>query len=284
MHERKKSMLAGTNPSFHKRIRELAIAGILLFVVNAFLPTPILMPSPNGRSFELLPKGSALPSDATCAAAAANDTFEPRPRNAPANGTMLSSSFLTAYKSTVAAGEGGAPGSFLQRVDGQFTGSTDAVLKWASCKWGFDENVTRATAVNESHWRQSAVGDIGNGTSLGILQIKSRDYPSTCAAVAATQVSADVTDPNCYSYRSTSFNVDYKLAQQRACFEGAVSYLQSRTPAAGYPPYPDGTSDQMMWGCVGWWYSGGWYDASALNYISQVQGYLAIRPWLSSNF
>jgi hypothetical protein len=197
---------------------------------------------------------------------------------------MPSSFFLTTYRSTISEGEGGAPNSFLRRADGQFTGSTDAVLKWASCKWGFDENVTRATAVNESHWNQSAIGDVDNGTSLGILQIKSRDYPSTCAAVAATQNSAKVTDPSCYSYRSTSFNADYKLAQQRACFEGAVGYLRSRAPTPGYPAYPNGTSNQMMWGCVGWWYSGGWYDAGALNYIAEVKGYLAAQPWLSSSF
>ncbi len=187
---------------------------------------------------------------------------------------------MTTYKSEATDGEGGAPGSYLVRADGQFTGTTDAILKWASCKWGFDENVTRATAVNETHWIQNHIGDIGNGTSLGILQIKSSDYPSTCEAVASSQNTSDVTDPNCYSYLSTAFAADYKLAQQRACFEGQVSYLTSETPTAGYPTYPNGTSEQMMWGCVGWWYSGSWYDSGALSYISQVQGYLAAETWL----
>jgi Bacterial Ig domain len=246
-------------------------------------PTPSATPTPT-TTFGLLPKGSVLPSDATCAAAVAGDRFEPRPANATPNHTMPSSSFLSAFTTAVAGGEGGAPGSFLQRADGQFEGSTDAVLKWASCKWGFDENVTRATAVNESHWRQSAIGDVGNGISLGIVQVKSRDYPSTCETVATSQNTADVTDPDCYSYLSTAFNVDYKLAQQRACFEGGVSYLTGRTPTAGYPTYPNGTPDQMMWGCVGWWYSGGWYDAGALNYISEVQTYLATQAWLAPGF
>src|SRR6266481_4494155 len=66
------------------------------------------------------------------------------------------------------------------------------------------------------------------------------------------------------------------------CFEGKISYLTSEAPPSGYPAYPNGTPDQMMWGCVGWWYSGHWYDSGALNYISEVQGYLATQMWRQS--
>jgi hypothetical protein len=230
--------------------------------------------------YSLLPSGSALPSDSQCASGASGDTFEPVPQNAAENTYTPSASDLSTYVSEASGGEGGAPGSYLTRADGQFSGTTDAILKWASCKWGFDENVTRATAVNETHWRQTEFGDIGNGTSIGILQIKSRDYPSSCEAVATSQNTSLVTDATCYSYLSTAFAADYKLAQQRACFEGKVSYMIGESPA-GYPSYPNGTPDQMMWGCVGWWYSGHWYDSGAVNYIAQVQGYLASQPWLS---
>ncbi len=230
--------------------------------------------------YSLLPAGSKLPSDKTCAATASGDAFEPVLQNSPENDFMPSASDLKAYKSEAATGEGGAPGSYLTRVDGQFTGTTDAILKWASCKWGFDENVTRATAVNETHWRQTELGDVADGISLGILQIKTRDYPSTCESVASSQNTADVTNPDCYSYRSTAFAADYKLAQQRACFEGKISYLASETPPSGYPAYPEGSPEEMMWGCVGWWYSGHWFDSGALNYISEVQGYLSAQAWL----
>ena len=235
-----------------------------------------------GSYYSLLPAGSKLPSDKKCAAIASGDSIEPVPQNSSENEFMPSASDLKAYKSEAAAGEGGAPGSYLTRVDGQFTGTTDAILKWASCKWGFDENVTRATAVNETHWRQTEIGDVGNGTSLGILQIKSRDYPSTCKSVATSQNTADVTNPDCYSYLSTAFAADYKLAQQRACFEGKIDYLTSDTPASGYPAYPQGSPEEMMWGCVGWWYSGHWFDSGALNYISEVQGYLSGQTWMQS--
>jgi hypothetical protein len=224
-----------------------------------------------------------MPSDETCASEAADDTYEPRPVNAVPNGAMLSESGLATYRSEASAGEGGAPGSYLTRVDGHFTGSTDAILKWASCKWGFDENVTRATAVNETHWRQLEIGDVGNGTSLGILQVKSSDFPSTCEAVASSQNPADVNNSDCFSYLSTAFDADYKLAQQRACFDGQIAYLADDAPPEGYPTYPNGTPEQMMWGCVGAWYSGHWYDAGALNYISQVQNYLTTQAWLHLN-
>jgi hypothetical protein len=238
--------------------------------------------STSGPYNSLLPARAALPSGIECARTAAGDTFEPVPRNGPENQYEPSASELTTYKSEAARGEGGAPGNYLTRVDGQFSGSTDAILKWASCKWGFDENVTRATAVNETHWRQTELGDVDNGISLGILQIKTRDYPSTCKSVATSQNTADVTNPDCYSYRSTAFAADYKLAQQRACFEGKIGYLTSDTPSSGYPAYPEGSPEEMMWGCVGWWYSGHWFDSGALDYISQVQEYLSAQAWLQS--
>jgi Bacterial Ig domain len=248
-------------------------------------PKPTASPSSTASPgyYSLLPPGSTLPTDSQCAAGVAGDTYEPRPGNDVANNTMPTASDLTSYKSNSAGGESGAPGSFLQRVDGQFTGSTDAILKWAACKWGFDENVTRATAVNESFWHQNNLGDVGNGISIGILQVKSRDYPSTCEAVASSQSTSEVTNSNCYSYLSTAFDADYKLAQQRACFEGQVSYMIGESPA-GYPSYPNGTPEQMMWGCVGWWFSGHWYDSGAITYISQVQGFLSDQTWAQPGF
>jgi len=42
----------------------------------------------------------------------------------------------------------------LQRVDGQFTGTTDEIFQWAACKWGLPDNLIRADAVEESTWFQ----------------------------------------------------------------------------------------------------------------------------------
>jgi hypothetical protein len=36
----------------------------------------------------------------------------------------------------------------------------------------------------------------------------------------------------------------------------------------------------VLWGCVGAWFSGGWYDSGAVNYINGVKTALAQRTWL----
>jgi hypothetical protein len=77
--------------------------------------------------YSLLPAGSKLPSDRACAAGTSGDAFELVLQNSPENDVMPSASDLKEYKSEAATGEGGAPGSYLARVDGQFTGSTDAI-------------------------------------------------------------------------------------------------------------------------------------------------------------
>jgi hypothetical protein len=38
--------------------------------------------------------------------------------------------------------------------------------------------------------------------------------------------------------------------------------------------------DYAVWGCVGSWFSGNWYDSGARNYISQVQTWVANKTWL----
>jgi hypothetical protein len=35
----------------------------------------------------------------------------------------------------------------------------------------------------------------------------------------------------------------------------------------------------VLWGCIGSWFSGGWYDSGAQNYISGVKAHLANRDW-----
>jgi len=56
-----------------------------------------------------------------------------------------------------------AADTFARRIDGNFTGTTDEIIRWGACKWGFDEDIVRAVAVNESYWRQSQLGDLVNG-------------------------------------------------------------------------------------------------------------------------
>jgi len=68
---------------------------------------------------------------------------------------------------------------------------------------------------------------------------------------------------------STSFNLDYYGASQRACFEGLTTWLGN-----GYGP-------GNLLGCAGWWYNGGsWLDeASSGNYRRNIQSRITTPPW-----
>jgi hypothetical protein len=202
--------------------------------------------------FSTLPPGSSLPDDATCASEV-RQVAENRPTNAQANNTVPSSGDLSTMRSS--SSQISVPQWMLDRVDGNFTGTTDEIIQWAACKWGFDENLVRGIASTESGWYENAVGD--NGASFGIVQIKASDYPGTYPMSA----------------QSTAFNLDFKLAYQRSCFEGDIGYLDSSS-------YPNSDENNMLWGCVGQWYSGQWYQ-NISSYISEVQTDMQNQVWLS---
>jgi hypothetical protein len=219
-------------------------------------------PNPYVPYFNTLAPGSTLPSDAQCARAIARNPWEPRPANRTANQTNAYAQgfrFQSSYFQTYGAAYG-------QRVTGNFTGTTDQILRWGACKWGFDENTVRAQAVVESWWNQSTLGDCNATTqpqthgcaSVGILQVKGADIPPTHPGTWPA------------AWTSTAFNVDYALAIRRLCYDGKEAWLHDKNPtyAAG---------DQ--WGCIGRWYSGGWHDPGANQYIQKVQAALAAKTW-----
>jgi O-antigen ligase len=278
-----------------------ALSGALaLFLCLALLPRKAsaagLGRMPNvlarGSYFSTLPPHSPLPSGAKCAAevrAAGNDSGpddDPRPGNYAANHTIPTVPQLAAFHLRPVKGTF-APVADFERVSGDFTGTTDQILRWAACKWGIDENVVRAEAAAESHWYQDAAGDLttdrllcppGSGfigawngstckQSYGIMQVKFRSF-------GGWPLPKD----------STAFNVDFRLSYQRACMNGDINYLSRRIPPPGYPLYPDGTTDQMLWGCMGDWYSGSWFSPGALRYIASVKALLVQEPWLKSGF
>jgi hypothetical protein len=214
--------------------------------------------------FSTLPPGSALPDDATCAARVRYSSWEPRPENTTANHTT----------GITGVAINGASASFNSkyagRISGSFSGTTDEILQWGACKWGLDEDIQRARAVTESYWRQSQLGDYTTDSGLcgrfgknapcyqsyGLLQVKASVHTGTYPT----------------SEQSTPFNVDYSLAWQRACFEGVFTWLGGSYKAGD------------VWGCVGAWYSGKWYDSAAQGYIATVKQHLADREWLRQRF
>jgi autotransporter family porin len=195
--------------------------------------------------FVTLPPGSPLPSDEQCAALV-RKAPEIRPQNASFN----------AVKGHGAPASPPAP--LYARVTGNFTGTTDEILQWGACKWGIDEDIVRAQAAKESYWTQTNVGD--NGGSFGILQVRQPYW--------GWAFNSGVGDAK----SSTAYNVDASLAARRNCFEGNETWLGGTYKAGD------------IWGCVGLWFSGRWYDQPAQTYIKAVQDYLSQKIWLTSDF
>jgi len=223
-------------------------------------------PAPSQR-YTTLPPGAALPSEAQCLSQIVRNTWEPRPENTTANqnnawtnGFRLRASYI-----------GTIFPAYELRVTGNFTGTTDQIIRWAACKWGFDEEDVRAQAVAESTWRQSHLGDCGlttqpetNGcASVGLMQIKGANIPATHPGTWPAALT------------STAFNLDYTLAVRRLCYEGKETWMRKFNPT-----YAAGD----VWGCIGRWFSGNWRDAAAETYIAQVKATLNARPWLSASF
>src|SRR5437764_14933613 len=169
--------------------------------------------------FTTLPPGSPLPSDAECATLVRQNPWEPRPQNNTANQTNV---YAQGYRLTGSILEKYS-GNYESRVTGNFTGTTDEIIQWAACKWGFDEDTVRAQAVKESWWRQATAGDREDGDcppgyggpcphSFGLLQVRWNADPGSRTTFPLSR-------------DATAFSVDYALAVRRACYDGYESWL-----------------------------------------------------------
>lgn len=270
-------------------------AGSNAFTVQSHLGSPTAGHSPNGTPTNnpnltpttpipdngaTLPPGSALPGDSTCASRVIMSSFEPRPDNYATNHRVPSATQISnLHPWNPLIGMDSKSDSLRKRVTGNFTGTTEEILQWVACKWGIDPNIIRAQAVSESYWHQSQLGDYTTNQSLcppatwngsscyqsyGILQIKYTYFQSEWPM----------------SRDDTAFNADFVYGWLRNCYEGWADYLYHRTPAPGYPSYHAGD----IWGCLGFWFSGSWYDQGAINYINVTKGHYAQKPWLQPGF
>ena len=243
--------------------------------------------------FPTMPPHSALPSGSACASMIAA-TPETRPNNIPFNQTTPAPEQLGLFRQHPVFGSNPPAADFME-VDGQYTGSTDMILRWAACKWGIDEDVVRAQAWTESKWIQGGprptdgAGDKrndfaacvqGNFTALWGYRCPNCCYQSW--GILQTKVYyAWGTWPMIKD--STAFNADYRYAEQRACMNGDyMGYFASRNqqPNTYAADLQSGDIDRMLWGCIGMHFSGRWYDAGAQRYISEVQENLSRKPWL----
>jgi hypothetical protein len=252
-------------------------------------PSPSVTPKPSATThaavaaapafFGTLPPGAALPSGAQCARwVLARPTPERKGANLAFNratGQHVGSDFYPAGD-TPQADQLLAP-----RIDGDFTGTTSEILRWAACKWGINQNIVFAQAAVESWWNQTTLGDWGtdasacppghglgaDGTagqcpqSYGILQNR---YPFEQASWPGI---AD----------STAMNADTAYAIWRSCYDGYETWLNN---------VPHGSTYQAgdAWGCVGRWFAGRWDTAAANQYVAKVKQYLAERIWTTPDF
>jgi hypothetical protein len=232
-------------------------------------------------------------SDLEAASRVLRKNWEPRPDNTVFNYTVPTPDQLRQIQVPTYMDVRGH--AVLDAVTGYFTGTTDEILQWGAYKWGFDPDLVRASALDESSWHQNTISDIGNGVSLGIMQIKSRYHPGTCPQsprfpplVDPTSVQSIQrylsTEPSCLSYNSTAFAVDYRLAYFRACMNKSITYFFNHEPASGHSRYADAGGDELIWGCLGSWYSGYFWDVDSVDYIQRIRRFYANKPWLQAGF
>ncbi|HSX44503.1 MAG TPA: Ig-like domain-containing protein [Candidatus Saccharimonadales bacterium] len=240
----------------------IAILAVLLF---SAIGTSLLLqshaspaPSPNGY-YQNIPAGTALAalkSGSTCAqeVIGRNSPWEPKPENKTANQTVPTAAQLASFHTA-------ENNAYFTRVDGLFSGTTDQIIQWASCKWGFEDNIFRAEGVIESNWLQSAHGDV---TTIA----------SHCPA------DADKTTTGCYQsygflqnkwiynqaaypmYRyMTAFEIDYALAQDRQCYDQHGGDYK---------------------GCLAEWFTGNFAaNGTGSSYVGDWQTAYTAKPWLT---
>ncbi len=242
--------------------RALAFGSVVLMLAQCGPTECAPAPAPGGY-FGWVGVGGALPSDGECAARVRR-SGEVRPGNAGYNATTW----------------GPWSGEF-PRATGNFTGSTDDIIQWAACKWGFDENTLRAQVAKESYWTQTNLGDwttnpnncppghpIGADgragqcpESVGLMQVRTPYFRDSIEG----------------SLKSSAYNLDIALNVWRRCYEGQETWLNTVERGRQY-----GAGD--AWGCIGRWFSGRWYTAASTDYIAAVQDYLNRHIWTDPGF
>jgi hypothetical protein len=225
-------------------------------------------------TFRTLPSGKAgLPhTDDSCAAKVPASKSEPRPTNATANHSVPTNPSAAPWANNRDNTYWTKWIANRSKVTGNYTGNTDMILRWAACKWGLNENVLRAVAVEESDWKQGTAGDVAHGRphSFGLMQIRNtaNDGGPAWGGYPA-------------SIEHTALNVDFYGAYLRSCLDGDFydrgpwlyhgQTIRQVIAAHGF--------SYALWGCVGSWFSGNWYDAEARPYIARVRNHLAAEDW-----
>jgi hypothetical protein len=253
----------------------------LMLIVAGSAACATTRPSTTGRPaqasvyFHTLPPGATLPSGAQCATLV---NSSPQPENRPANkpynsrkGRHVSARFLAA--------DGPRAQKLARRINGDFTGTTIDILRWAACKWGIDQDIVFAQAAVESWWQQGTLGGWTTDSADCPLGNKPGHdgKPGQCPQTYGILQNTYQPDSWPAIARSTAMNADAAYAIWRSCYDGYETWLNSMPRGSQY-------HQGDVWGCVGRWFSGQWRNPPALGYIAQVKEYLREKIWLKPNF
>jgi hypothetical protein len=270
------------------RVKAMATGAILLcagLVSYHSLSGPGNAPPPPGGYFTLKPVSAyaSLPDDAAAAAAVHRSGWEPKPQNKSYDQTVPVRLKLRPV-SLASHAYGPLWNKYiLDRITGNFRGTTDEIFQWAAAKWGLPDNLLRTVAYMESGWRQSNFGDYVDDPAQCPHGYQVIPCPTTFGIVGTKSTSWPGIFP--WNRDSTAAAVDVLGGWLRGCYEGWVWWLAEHgNRSRGV--YRAGN----IWGCVGAWYSGNWLDGSVTNshsgenYIHRAQYWYRTRPWLSSWF
>jgi hypothetical protein len=227
--------------------------------------------------FRTLPPSAKLPSGATCARLVnATPRAEDKAANRPYNsrkGRHVGAKFL--------AEDGPRARKLARRINGDFTGTTIDILRWAACKWGINQDIVFAQAAVESWWQQDTLGGWGTAQSKCMAghKLGQDGKPGECPQSYGILQDSYPYEPGAWPalYRSTAMSADAAYAIWRSCYDGYETWLNTM-PRGGQ--YHKGNA----WGCVGRWFAGQWLTPGAGNYIAQVKKYLHEKIWLTRDF
>lgn len=272
-----------------------ALAGVLIIGTGAMLPlyqsgnagvlpgSPTWAPPASGY-FKLLPVSSyaSLPDDAQAAARVHISSWEPRPSNTRYNHTIPAHLRLRPVDPASRAYDPRWNKYILDRITGDFIGTTDEIFQWAALKWGLPDNLLRTVAYMESDWQQSNFGDFVNDRAQCPSGYRTLPCPVTFGLVGVKSTSWPGIFP--WNRDSTAAAVDVLGGWLRGCYEGWVWWLRDYgNRSRGVYHAGD------IWGCVGAWNSGNWHDGpvngpGGENYIREAQYWDKATPWLNPGF
>ena len=253
----------------------LTVTAILLIIVAACTHTGS---AKDAVYFHTLPAGAKLPSAAQCTRLVRES---PSPENRPGNASFNQTVGFPVSSGIFPQGDSPQATALAARINGQFTGSTEDILRWVACKWGIDQDIVFAQAAVESFWNQAQLGDWQSDASLcppghGLgVDGRPGQCPESFGILQNKYTFFSKAWPG--SRTSTAMNADVTYAVWRSCYDGDEVWLNDQSRGKQY-------AAGDVWGCIGRWFAGAWYTPAAEHYISEVKADLSERIWTKPSF